>query len=145
MVVKMMKWRPRQSKKLEARITVHRLESGVKRDDCAGYSVEIKWKGAKGISLSSLRKSVRRNFTKEVLLNQHGIVPWDEQFRCFCAFSANKDGLFHPWEVSFTLFNVSLLSLPLFFFLIINILLIDVDSAGVEQGSLCIIKSSRFR
>ncbi|XP_047959110.1 uncharacterized protein LOC125204489 [Salvia hispanica] len=107
MVVKMMKWRPRQSKKLEARITVHRLESGVKRDDCAGYSVEIKWKGAKGISLSSLRKSVRRNFTKEVLLNQHGIVPWDEQFRCFCAFSANKDGLFHPWEVSFTLFNGS--------------------------------------
>ncbi|KAL1549687.1 hypothetical protein AAHA92_17761 [Salvia divinorum] len=107
MVVKMMKWRPRQSKKLEARITVHRLESGVKRDDCSGYSVEIRWKGAKGISLTSLRKSVRRNFTKEMLLNEHGIVPWDEEFQCFCAFSANKDGLFHPWEVSFTLFNGS--------------------------------------
>ncbi|XP_057778688.1 uncharacterized protein LOC130997410 [Salvia miltiorrhiza] len=108
MVVKMMKWRPRQSKKLEARITVDHLKSGVVGGgDCSRYSVEIKWKGAKGISLSSLRKSVRRNFTKEMSLNQDGVARFDEEFRCFCALSANKDGLFHPWEVSFTVFNGS--------------------------------------
>ena len=115
MVVKMMKWRPWQSKKLEARITVHHLKSSLVGDDDESnsrYSVQIKWKGARGISLTSLRrKSVRRNFTKEMLLNQHGIASWEEEFRCFCAFSANKDALLHPWEVSFTLFNVSSLSL----------------------------------
>ncbi|XP_047980893.1 uncharacterized protein LOC125222377 [Salvia hispanica] len=111
MVVKMMKWRPWQSKKLEARITVHHLKSSLVGDDDESnsrYSVQIKWKGARGISLTSLRrKSVRRNFTKEMLLNQHGIASWEEEFRCFCAFSANKDALLHPWEVSFTLFNGS--------------------------------------
>ncbi|KAG6437542.1 hypothetical protein SASPL_102461 [Salvia splendens] len=109
MVVKMMKWRPWQSKKLEARITVHHLKSSFfAGDDGSRYSVQVKWKGAKGISLTSLRrKSVRRNFTKEMLLNQHGIASWQQEFRCFCAFSPYKDGLFHPWEVSFTLFNGS--------------------------------------
>lgn len=99
-----MKWRAWQSKKLEARITVHHLKSGVVRP-CSRYSVEIKWKGTKGISLSSLRKSVRRNSTKEVLSNQDGIAVWDDQFRCFCRFPANKDGFLHPWDLSFTVFS----------------------------------------
>lgn len=109
----MMKWRPwppLQSKKFEAKITVHQL-SGLlispHLHDSSRFSVEIKWKGSKGISLGSLRKSVRRNFTKEEFLREDGVVQWDEEFRCVCSFSAYKEGLFHPWEVSFTVFDVS--------------------------------------
>lgn len=106
MVVKMMKWGAWQWKKLEARMTIHHLQSVVSGG--GRYSVEIKWKGTKGISLTSLRKkSVRRNFTKEVLCCDDGIARWDEEFRCCCSFSANKDGSFHPWDLSFTVFSVS--------------------------------------
>ncbi|PIN18537.1 hypothetical protein CDL12_08799 [Handroanthus impetiginosus] len=109
MVVKMMKWRP--SKKFEAKITVHELRglliSSTKLQDSSRFSVEIKWKGSKGIGLSSLRRKVRRNFTKEEFLRGDGIVQWDEEFKCVCSFSPYKDGLFHPWEVSFAVFNGS--------------------------------------
>lgn len=87
MVVKMMKWRPwppLQSKKFEAKITIHELRGILATPnslpDSSRFSVEIKWKGSKVISLTSLRKSVRRNFTKEELLGEDGIVRWDEEF-----------------------------------------------------------------
>ncbi|KAI3458759.1 hypothetical protein Pfo_015422 [Paulownia fortunei] len=112
MVVKMMKWRPwpplLPSKKFEAKITVHQLRGlllSPQLQDSSRFSVEIKWKGSKGIGLGSLRRSVRRNFTKEEFLREDGVVQWDEEFRCVCSFSAYKEGLFHPWKVSFTVFN----------------------------------------
>ncbi|KAL8551904.1 hypothetical protein ACS0TY_000811 [Phlomoides rotata] len=111
MVVKMMKWRPwppLQSKKFEAKITIHELRGilgSPNLPDYSGFSVEIKWKGSKGISLTSLRKDVRRNFTKEEMLGEDGIVRWGEEFRCFGSFSGYKDGSFHPWEVSFAVFS----------------------------------------
>uniref|UniRef100_A0A5B6ZE64 C2 NT-type domain-containing protein n=1 Tax=Davidia involucrata TaxID=16924 RepID=A0A5B6ZE64_DAVIN len=116
MVVKMMKWRPLSSKKSEAKIVVRHLKGlcisqGVveKRpeafDDFARLSVEIKWKGSKGNALSSFRRSVKRNFTKEESLREDGVIEWNEEFRSVCSFSAYKEGVFHPWEVAFTVFN----------------------------------------
>ncbi|XP_011076874.1 uncharacterized protein LOC105161020 isoform X2 [Sesamum indicum] len=111
MVVKMMKWRPwppLSSKKFEAKITVHHLGGlfpSPQLQDSSRFSVEIKWKGSKGIGLGSLRRSVRRNFTKEELLGEDGVVHWGEEFRCICSFSTYKEGSFHPWKVSFAVFN----------------------------------------
>jgi hypothetical protein len=125
MVVKMMKWRPWPplvSKKYEVRLVVRRLEGGdLVREgvEKAGFAVEIKWKGPK-LALSSLRRTaVKRNFTKEVEVevgagaeaeaHQNGVVvEWDEAFQTLCTLSAYKDNVFHPWEVAFTVFNVSL-------------------------------------
>ena len=69
--------------------------------------VEIRWKGPK-ISLSSLRRTVKRNFTKEEDVGQDGVVLWDEEFQSVCNLSAYKDNVFHPWEIAFTVLNVSL-------------------------------------
>lgn len=123
-----MKWRPwppLPSKKFDARITLNHLRgldlSPELRDSCSRFTVEIRWKGPKGIAL---RRSVRRNFTKEGFLGSDGVVRWDEEFRCLCNFSSCKDGaLFHPWEVSFTLLNVSSISfIYLFFYYFFNFL-----------------------
>lgn len=72
---------------------------------------EIKWKGQKGIALGSLRRSVKRNLTKKVGVGDDGVVEWNEGFQSVCSFSFHKEGVFNPWEVSFTVFNVSFSSL----------------------------------
>nr|XP_009771276.1 PREDICTED: uncharacterized protein LOC104221840 isoform X2 [Nicotiana sylvestris] len=120
MVVKMMKWRPwppLSSKKIEAKIIVNCLKdfnfmSNVQMgfQDFEKLRVEIKWKGSKSssLNLSSLTRrssSVKKNFTKEESLKENGVVEWNEEFQSVCNFSANKDGVFHPWEVAFTVFN----------------------------------------
>ncbi|MCE3050709.1 hypothetical protein HAX54_047926 [Datura stramonium] len=113
MVVKMMKWRPwpeLTSKKFEAKITVDCLKGLNFTQDFHRLAVEIKWKGSKGnsLTLSSLkRKSVKKNFTKEESLKDDGVVCWNEEFQSLCNFSVSKENAFHPWEVSFTLFNVT--------------------------------------
>ncbi|XP_059628522.1 uncharacterized protein LOC132271220 isoform X2 [Cornus florida] len=120
MVVKMMKWRPwppLSSKKFETKISIRRLEGlrvsseavAEKRvvfEEFSRLSVEIKWKGSKGKALRSLRRSVKRNFTKEEGFQDHG-VEWNEEFSSVCSFSEYKEGVFHPWEVAFTVFNGS--------------------------------------
>ncbi|KAF5954975.1 hypothetical protein HYC85_007831 [Camellia sinensis] len=110
MAVKMMKWRP--SKKFEAKIIVCRLEGlcrlsgkGSEIEEFGRLAVEIKWKGSKSNGLSYLRRSVRRNYTKEESMREDGVVEWNEEFRSVCSFSAYKEGSFHPWEVTFTVFN----------------------------------------
>ncbi|KAL3838142.1 hypothetical protein ACJIZ3_022733 [Penstemon smallii] len=112
MVVKMMKWRPWppfSSRKFDAKITLHQLRglqlSSSQLQNSSKLAVEIKWKGSKGIGLSSLRRSVRKNLTKEESLTEDGVVEWNEEFQSTCSFSAYKEGVFHPWEVSFTVFN----------------------------------------
>ncbi|OIT37992.1 hypothetical protein A4A49_36251 [Nicotiana attenuata] len=115
MVVKMMKWRPwppLSSKKFEAKITVNCLKGLNFSPDFQRLAVEIKWKGSKGnnsLSLSSLkRKSVKKNFTKEESLkDDDGVVHWNEEFQSLCNFSLSKETEFHPWEVSFSVFNVT--------------------------------------
>ncbi|CAN4126365.1 unnamed protein product [Withania somnifera] len=112
MVVKMMKWRPwpeLTSKKFEAKIAVDCLKGLNFSQDFQRLVVEIKWKGPKGnsLTLSSLkRKSVKKNFTKEECLKDDGVVYWNEEFKSLCNFSVSKEIAFHPWEVSFRVFNV---------------------------------------
>ncbi|KAJ8526335.1 hypothetical protein K7X08_028812 [Anisodus acutangulus] len=114
MVVKIMRWRPWPElsfKKFEAKITVDCLKGLNFSQDFQRLAVEIKWKGSKGnnpLTLSSLkRRSVKKKFTKEESLKDDGIVHWNEEFQSLCNFSLSKDGAFHPWEVSFTVFNVT--------------------------------------
>ncbi|XP_051143609.1 uncharacterized protein LOC127260019 [Andrographis paniculata] len=118
MVVRMIKWRPPWqqpslcSEKFQTKITVHHLRGLPQPNEDSQksfYSVGIKWKGSsKGIRIGFLfQRTVRRNFTKEELLNDDGIVDWEEHFCSLCNFSAYKEGAFHPWEVSFTVFAAS--------------------------------------
>ncbi|XP_057980187.1 uncharacterized protein LOC131165997 [Malania oleifera] len=117
MVVKMMKWRPwppLSAKKFEAKLVVRRLkglclaqsEGEKASEDFTRLVVETKWKGPnKNVGLGSLRKRTKRNFTKEVGVGEDGIAEWNEDFRNICNLSVCKEGVFHPWEVAFTIFN----------------------------------------
>lgn len=114
----MMRWRPWPplvTKKYEVRMGVRRLEGCDLVRESAGeaelgkLTVEIRWKGPK-VALSSLRRTaVKRNFTREVdaAVSQNGVVVWDEEFQSLCSLSVYKDNVFHPWEIAFTVFNVS--------------------------------------
>ncbi|XP_042512326.1 uncharacterized protein LOC122087310 isoform X2 [Macadamia integrifolia] len=116
MVVKMMKWRPWPpvlSKKFEVKLVMRRLEGLLSMVMVDGEKlvaevprllVEIKWKGTKN-ALSSLRRTVKRNFTKEEDVHSDGVVHWNEEFLTVCNLTAYKDNVIHPWEVSFTVIN----------------------------------------
>ncbi|MBA0607922.1 hypothetical protein Godav_020185 [Gossypium davidsonii] len=113
MVVKMIRWRPWPplvSKKYEVKLMVRRLEGwDLKREGeekPEKLAVEIRWKGPKA-SLGSLRRTVKRNFTKEVDggVGQNGVIIWDEEFQTLCSLSAYKDNVFHPWEIAFSVLN----------------------------------------
>lgn len=113
----MMRWRPWPplvTRKYEVKLVVQRLEGC--NQVCAGsedggedtspsnFTVEIRWKGHK-VALSSLRRSVKRNFTKGECINENGVVIWDEEFQSVCSLSAYKDNVFHPWEIAFRVMN----------------------------------------
>ncbi|KDP36089.1 hypothetical protein JCGZ_08733 [Jatropha curcas] len=118
MVVKMMRWRPWPllgPRKYEVRLVVRRMEgwdlvreSGGedKENKSDKLTVEIRWKGPK-FAFSSLRRTVKRNFTKEVEFagEENGVVEWDEEFQSLCTLSPQKENVFHPWEIAFTVFN----------------------------------------
>ncbi|KAF2287434.1 hypothetical protein GH714_039889 [Hevea brasiliensis] len=117
MVVRMMRWRPwplSGPRKYEVRLVVRRmegwdlvLEGGEDKEKNSGkLTVEIRWKGPK-FALSSLRRTVKRNFTKEVEVfgKENGVVEWDEEFQSLCTLSPQKENVFHPWEIAFTVFN----------------------------------------
>lgn len=118
MVVRLIRWPswpPLSSKKFEAIINILRLE-GLSFGQSEGENVllgcEIKWKGPKGIALGSLRRrSVKRNLTTKMGVGDGGVVEWNEGFHGVCSFSGSKEGVFSPWEVLFTVFNVSFSSL----------------------------------
>ncbi|OVA17123.1 EEIG1/EHBP1 N-terminal domain [Macleaya cordata] len=113
MVVKMRwPWPPQLSKKFEVKIVLRRLEEfhignfdGEKPAEVTKLSVEIRWKGPK-FALSSFRRSVKRNFTKEEeFRSDDGVVEWNEDFQSVCNLSAYKENVFHPWEIGFTVLN----------------------------------------
>lgn len=114
-VVKMMRWPPwppLYSKKFEAVVIVHRLQGSssvlVEAEEVVrSLVVEIKWKGQKGVALSSLRRSMKKNFTRDVSLNDAGVVEWNQEFRNVCTFTGYKENVFYPWQVMFTVSNVS--------------------------------------
>ena len=116
MVVKLIRWPswpPFHSKKFEVIIVIRRLE-GLRLAQSEGENMlgcEIKWKGQKGIALGSLRRSVKKKLTKNVGVGDDGVVEWNEGFQSVCSFSYYKEAVFNPWEVSFTVFNVSFSSL----------------------------------
>ncbi|PQQ18643.1 uncharacterized protein Pyn_28259 [Prunus yedoensis var. nudiflora] len=103
-------WPPISTKKFEVVIVAGRLE-GLDKTQFEGERralVEVKWKGQKSKALGSLRRSVKRNFTKEGGIRDDGVVELQEEFRSLCSFSGYKEGMFYPWELSFTVFDISL-------------------------------------
>ncbi|KAI7736766.1 hypothetical protein M8C21_012641 [Ambrosia artemisiifolia] len=116
MVVNVIKWRPwppLMSKKFKVKLVVKKMEGGgydpVHADTGKAYhrAVEIKWKGPK-ITLSSFRRTVKRNFTREEkVVDPNGVVQWDEEFETVCTLSGYKDNCFNPWEIGFTVLNGS--------------------------------------
>ncbi|KAK6933619.1 NT-type C2 domain [Dillenia turbinata] len=115
MVVKMMKWRawppwPTIVKKYEVKIIIRRLEGlslVLDKENIEGFPklmVEIRWKGQK-LGLSSLRRSVKINTTKEESMGDDGVVEWNEEFHSVCNLSAHKENSFHPWEIGFAVFQ----------------------------------------
>ncbi|WCJ34161.1 hypothetical protein M5689_015482 [Euphorbia peplus] len=120
MVVKMMRWRPWPllgPRKYEVKLVVRRMEGwdlvkevteeGKENGSGSGrLTVEIRWKGPK-FALSSFRRTVKRNFTKEVEVSgeENDAVEWDEEFQNLCTLSPQKENVFHPWEIGFTVFN----------------------------------------
>lgn len=111
-------WPPLSSKKFEAVVTVHRLKGSrglEKVEEVRSLVVETKWKGEKGVALSTLRRNIKRNFTREESLGDAGVVEWNQEFRNVCIFTMHKENVFYPWEVMFTVSNVSFLSSLLVF------------------------------
>lgn len=116
-----MRWRPwplSGPRKYEVRLVVRRMEGwdlvpecGEKEKRSDKLTVEVRWKGPK-FALRSLRRTVKRNFTKEVEFfgGKNGVVEWDEEFQSVCTLSPQKENVFHPWEIAFTVFNVGLFS-----------------------------------
>ncbi|KAI3748315.1 hypothetical protein L6452_11309 [Arctium lappa] len=114
MVVNVIKWRPWPpllSKKFRVKLVVKKMEGGScdpvhadpERDN--HRAVEIRWKGPK-ITLSSFRRTVKRNFTREEkVVDPNGVVQWDEEFHTICTLSGSKDNAFNPWEIGFTVLN----------------------------------------
>ncbi|KAL5709031.1 hypothetical protein ACHQM5_019762 [Ranunculus cassubicifolius] len=110
MVVKMMRWRPWPpifSKKFEVKLVVGRLQglTTSNTDEISRLMVEIRWKGMKN-AFSSLRRTIKRNSTKEEGVISDGVIEWNEEFQSICTLSAYKENLFHPWEISLTVLNI---------------------------------------
>lgn len=114
----MMRWRPWPpllSKKFEVKLVLVRMEGlnpvpqeeeGEEKKKPLRLMVEVRWKGPK-VALSSLRQTVKRNFTREEDLGSDGVVEWDEEFWNVCNLSGTKESVFHPWEIALTVLNVS--------------------------------------
>ncbi|XP_042467712.1 uncharacterized protein LOC122050908 isoform X1 [Zingiber officinale] len=113
MASRMIRWRPWPpllSKKFQVKLVVKRVEGVGAGDEAADSGrkivAEVRWKGPK-LALSSLRRTAKRNRTREEEVSDGGMVEWNEEFETVCTLTAQKENAFHPWEVVFSLFNVS--------------------------------------
>lgn len=112
-------WPPITSRKLyEVRIVVSRLdglspaseeEESAVGPAPAGLTAEVRWKGPK-VGMGAFRRTVKRNLTKEERLGVGGMVEWREEFQSVCALSLDRENGFHPWEIAFTVFRVTVYS-----------------------------------
>ncbi|XP_074577659.1 uncharacterized protein LOC141834110 [Curcuma longa] len=107
MASRMMRWRA-LSRKFQVKLVVRRVE-GVGAEDEAStarkkVSLEVRWKGPK-LALSSLRRTAKKNRTREEQVGDGGVVEWNEEFETVCTLAAHRENAFHPWEVFFTVFN----------------------------------------
>ncbi|CAL9122990.1 unnamed protein product [Musa textilis] len=96
-------WPPLLTRKFQVRLVVRRIE-GVSVDGAAAVAAEVTWKGPKA-GLSSLRRTVRRNRTREEAVGEGGVVDWNEVFEAACTLTAHRENAFHPWEIAFRLLN----------------------------------------
>nr|GEV36987.1 hypothetical protein [Tanacetum cinerariifolium] len=112
MVVNMMKWvawPPLSSSKFQAKITIHHVQDLSKSgQECSSLSVEVKWKGSSN-RISFKRGTVKRDMTKGGLVNDDGVVVWNEEFENVCDLLkvGVNDGGFCQWDVGFKVFNGS--------------------------------------
>ncbi|XP_010917951.1 uncharacterized protein [Elaeis guineensis] len=111
MVARMIRWRPCPplSRKFEVRLVVRRIEGlpPLPPQEEVGAvptaAAEVRWRGPK-MTLSSLRRTVRRNRTREEGVGPRGVVEWEEEFKSFCSLTTYRDSAFHPWEIAFAIF-----------------------------------------
>ncbi|KAJ8484442.1 hypothetical protein OPV22_016927 [Ensete ventricosum] len=97
-------WPPLLTRKFQVRLVVRRIE-GVSVDGAAeAAAAEVSWKGPKA-ALSSLRRTVRRNRTREEAVGEGGLVAWNEEFEAACTLTAHRENAFHPWEIAFRVLN----------------------------------------
>jgi hypothetical protein len=137
MVARMMRWpRPPAARKFRVRLVVLRAEGlpppppspspapappaepaspereaapGVAPAPRAAVAAEVRWKGPRASALGSLRRAaVRRNRTRE-----DAGAAWEEEFESvvtLAAASQREGATFHPWELAFCVFSVSISS-----------------------------------
>ncbi|KAI0498730.1 hypothetical protein KFK09_019622 [Dendrobium nobile] len=115
MVTKMIRWPwpPIVLRKFEVRVVVRGIE-GVAIDRAATevsagsgmLTAEVRWKGPRMTALSSLRRKVRRNCTREEeVKGGKGEVEWNEEFESVVALTEQKENVFYPWEIEFAVFS----------------------------------------
>ena len=108
MVIKVTKWPLRQlfSKKYQVNLVLNRLE-GLAAGETAESKlfVDLKWKGPKG-ALKSRFRSMKRERTNALPVENSGCVTWDKEFEHVCVLSNDKAGVFQPWHVYFVLCKV---------------------------------------
>lgn len=105
-------WPPIALRKFEVRVVVRAIE-GVAIDRMAAdvlagagmMTAEVRWKGPRMTALSSLRRKVRRNCTREEeVKGDKGEVEWNEEFESVVGFTGQKENVFYPWEIEFAVF-----------------------------------------
>ncbi|CAL9764849.1 unnamed protein product [Musa acuminata subsp. burmannicoides] len=96
-------WQPLLTRKFQVKLVVRRIE-GLSVDGAAAVAAEVTWKGAKA-ALSSLRRTVRRNRTRNEAVGEGGVVDWNEEFEAACTLTAHRENAFHPWEIAFRVLN----------------------------------------
>ncbi|KAL5225967.1 hypothetical protein ABZP36_012606 [Zizania latifolia] len=123
MVARMWPWPP-PARKFRVRLVVRRAEGltpptasspEASPETEAKVAVEVKWKGPKASPLVSLRRVMHSNRTRlEAVVADAAAAPasvaWDEEFErveTFTATSHRKAAAFHPWDLSFSVFNNS--------------------------------------
>ncbi|KAG6484801.1 uncharacterized protein LOC122012886 isoform X1 [Zingiber officinale] len=112
MVGRMMRWRSRPPlpNKFKVRLQVKRVEGvrAEKEPDVERKVIaEVRWKGPK-VTLSSLRRTVKKNRTREEEVGDGGVVEWNEEFESVCTLTPNKENAFYPWEVAINVLNGSI-------------------------------------
>lgn len=108
MVIKVMKWPLRQllSKKYQVNLVLNRLDglSATESEESKLY-VDLKWKGPKS-ALGSRFRSMKRDKTNALPVENSGCVTWDKEFEHVCVLTNDKVGVFQPWHVYFVLCKV---------------------------------------
>ncbi|XP_015689994.2 uncharacterized protein LOC102703201 [Oryza brachyantha] len=129
MVARMMRWpRPPAARKFRVRLVVRRAEGlreaaapvaaeaeGEAAAAATRVAAEVRWKGPKASSpLSSLRRAVRRNRTREADADASGdaavAAAWEEEFEStvtLAAASHRESAAFQPWELAFSVFTAA--------------------------------------